>query len=375
MNEKKSEKLVEVSSGQGLIICKGLWVLQNVELLDSLLSTITSLPANVTINGQEITKLDSAAALLIQKWIAELRQEGKTVSLVNFSKEQMVLLELVEKEVPQIIKPLSAPSQHDWLWVVGEQTTEKVKDAIAFLNFIGETSVSLVRAIVNPRLFQFPSIVSTVETAGFAALPIVGLLSFLIGVVLAYQMGLQLQVYGANIFIVNASGSAILREFAPLITAIIASGRTSSSFTAEIGLMKVNEEIDALKTMGINPIQRLVLPRIIGLTVALPLLVFWANILGIMGSMLMANTILEIGYIDFLRRFQEVITMNDYLIGLGKAPVFALIIGSVGCYRGLCVEGSAESVGKQTTLSVVQAIFLIIVVDAGFSVLFNWAGI
>ena len=210
---------------------------------------------------------------------------------------------------------------------------------------------------------------------GCYALPILALLNFLVGVVLAYQMGVQLQKYGANIFIVDLLGLSILREFAPLITAIIVAGRTGSAFTAEIGSMIINEEIDALKTMGINPVRFLCLPKLLAMVLILPLVTVWGNIFGILGGMIVANNMLHIHFVPFLERFREVIGLSNYVVGLVKTPVFAMIITSVGCFQGLETARRADSVGKQTTKSVVQAIFLIIVVDALFSVLFSKAGI
>jgi len=214
-------------------------------------------------------------------------------------------------------------------------------------------------------------VVDVVYKTGYQALPIIALLSFMIGVVITYQMGVQLKSYGANIFIVDLLGLSVLREFGPLLTAIMVAGRTGSAFTAELGTMKVNREIDVLNTMGVTPAELLLLPRIIGLVIALPLLTMWADIFGVLGGMVMSKDMLGIHWQDFLLRFEQQIPVRALLIGLGKAPVFALIIASIGCFEGMQVKGSADSVGKQTTRSVVWAIFFIIVADAIFSVLFS----
>jgi phospholipid/cholesterol/gamma-HCH transport system permease protein len=243
-----------------------------------------------------------------------------------------------------------------------------------FHSFIG-LALFTVKQWFQPKNIQWNSIFKIVEETGCKALPIIGLLSFLIGIVLAYQMGLQLKDYGANAYIVDFSGLAILREFGPLITAIIVAGRTGSAFTAQIGIMKINEEIDALKTFGLSPVERLVLPRIFGLLIAIPLLTVWADAFGIMGCMVMANGMLDLGYADFLARFQQVIELKTYALGLIKTPVFAVLIAQVGCFQGFQVGYSADSVGSQTTRSVVQSIFLIIITDAFFSVLYSWQGL
>lgn len=188
---------------------------------------------------------------------------------------------------------------------------------------------------------------------------------------LAYEIGLKLKSYGANIYIVDLLGLAIFREFAPLITAIIVAGRSGSAFTAQIGTMKIREEVDALRTMGIPPSEILVLPKIMGLFIALPLLSIWASLFALLGGMMMAQSMLQVTYIEFVRRLNYAIVMSDYYTGMIKTPVFALIIASIGCYQGMKVFGSAESVGTKTTKSVVQSIFFIIIVDAAFAVLFS----
>ena len=213
------------------------------------------------------------------------------------------------------------------------------------------------------------------ELVGLQALPIVALLACLIGVVLTYQMGLQLKTYGANIYIVYLTGMALQREFAPLITAIIVAGRTSSAFTAQLGSMKVNEELDALTIMGIPPTELLVLPKIIALFLVFPILIFWADVFGTIGSMIMSKFMLNVGYLEFIQRLKESLGVKQYFLGLAKAPVFSMIIALVGCYQGFLVKGSANSVGLSTTKSVVQAIFLIIVADSIFSVVYSWLGL
>jgi phospholipid/cholesterol/gamma-HCH transport system permease protein len=214
-----------------------------------------------------------------------------------------------------------------------------------------------------------------VEESGLNALPIAGLLVFLLGIVVAYQGGRQLETYGANIFVVELVGLIMLRELSPLIVAIIVAGRTGSAYTAEIGTMRVTEEIDAMQTIGIGPFDQLVLPKVVGLIIALPLLTVFADILGIFGGMVMASNVLDVSFRDFLQRMPQAISMTDFLVGVVKAPVFALIISMVGCHQGFQVSGGADSVGKQTTVSVVQSIFLVIITDACFSVLFSWLGI
>lgn len=250
--------------------------------------------------------------------------------------------------------------------------TEKVAEFYRFLEFIGELSLTFIRLLKNPKDIPFRSTISVIETAGVYALPIIGLLSFLIGITLTYQMGLQLKNYGANIFIVDLLGLSILREFAPLMTAIIVAGRSGSAFTAQLGTMKIREEIDALRTMGVNPSEILILPKLIGLLVVMPLLTIWSIIFAMLGGMIVSQTMLHVGYFDFLHRFYEAIPVRYFYTGMIKTPVFAVLISSIGAFRGLQVTSSGDSVGTQTTKSVVQSIFFIIVFDAIFSILFSW---
>lgn len=210
-----------------------------------------------------------------------------------------------------------------------------------------------------------------IRGAGFDALPIVGLLSFLLGIVVAYQGAGQLRQYGANIFVADLVGLSMLREFAPLITAIIIAGRSGSAYAAQIGTMSVSEEIDAMRTLGIAPLDLLVVPKVIALVIALPLLTAFADVLGVFGGMIMARAQLDVGFGEFLDRFVKAVSMTSYLIGICKAPVFAAIIAVVGCFHGFRTKGGADGVGRQTTRSVVQSIFLVIVADALFSVAFS----
>jgi len=235
--------------------------------------------------------------------------------------------------------------------------------------------VTTVRALAHPSRIRGRALLHAIQAAGFEALPVVGLLAALMGLVIAYQGAGQLERYGANIFVADLVGLAMLRELGPLLTAIVVAGRSGSAWAAQIGTMKVTEEIDALRTVGIEPLELLVLPKVLGLSIALPLLTVFADALGVGGGMLMGRTELGVTFEDFLDRFSQAVGLTDYLVGVGKAPVFAAVIALVGCHQGFQASGDAESVGRRTTASVVQSIFAIIVVDALFSVVFSWLGI
>ena len=228
---------------------------------------------------------------------------------------------------------------------------------------------------MRPHAIRWHALFTHMERAGIDALPIVGLISFLIGVVLAYQGADQLARFGAQIFTVNLVGYGVLREMGILLTAIIVAGRSGSAFTAQIGTMKVNEEIDAMRTIGLDPMEVLVVPRVLALVLMMPLLTFYADMMGLLGGAVMANVALDISFFQFARQLSEGVTIWSFWVGMIKAPIFAFIIAMVGCYEGLKVSRSAESVGQQTTASVVKSIFLVIVLDAFLSVLFSAIGI
>lgn len=354
--------------------CQGPWTLAGIGKLLGQFHQIQRSETPITIDGSGIETLDSAGAWMLEKCQAHIAALGAGSQLDNFTQKHQHLIDVLRGEQAEKLQP-PCPRKKNIFYKLGQFAVEKCHESILLLGFFGEIAVTLLRAIGPRKHFQWRALINTIDKSGYRALPIIALLSFLIGVVLTYQMGLQLKAYGANIYIVNVTGMAILREFAPLITAIILAGRTGSAFTAQIGTMKVNEEIDALTTMGLSPINRLVIPKLLGMMIAVPLLTVWASAWGMMGAMLMSEINLNIPFVDFINRFQESMTLRTYLIGLSKAPVFAMVIAMVGCFHGFRVTGSAESVGHRTTVSVVHAIFLIIVVDAIYSIIFSWQGI
>lgn len=254
---------------------------------------------------------------------------------------------------------------------LGRSTERLWQQAAAMLAFVGESALALAGWLAHPTRVRWRPILFNVRSAGFDALPIVGLLSFLLGIVVAYQGADQLRQYGAGIYVTDLVGLSMLREFAPLMTAIIIAGRSGSAYAAQIGTMAVTQEIDAMRTLGIAPLEMLVLPKVLALAVALPLLTVFADVLGVLGGMLMARVQLGIGFHEFLDRFPQAVSTTSYLVGLGKAPVFAAIIAVVGCFQGFRTQGGADSVGQHTTRAVVQSIFLVILADALFSIAFS----
>jgi len=353
------------------LLCRGNWDLASLPYLKVLLEKIAwPKEGELIIDGQGITKMDSAGAWLLNSWRNKLMQRGITLHFSHFSKAHEALLSLIEKELKEEKKPPALPYM-GWVPRVGKYTIAQLDHLQDYLAFVGRLTMEWLRIVPKPRHWRWNEVAGVIYRTGYEALPIIALLSLMIGVVITYQMGLQLRNYGANVYIVDLLGLSVLREFGPLLTAIMVAGRTGSSFTAQIGIMKINQEIDALDTIGVTPGELLLLPRIVGLFIALPLLTIWSDIFGVIGGMIMSNNMLKITWYDFLQRFPRVIPLKSLLIGLGKAPVFALIIASVGCFQGMQVRGSADSVGQNTTKSVVLSIFFIIVADAIFSVIFS----
>lgn len=354
--------------------CTGRWSVMDVgSLLKKITASTLPKTQKIKVNGEGISHLDSAGALALIKCVNALKQRDNDVALVGFSKIQQQLLDLIQEKQGILDYQIPSPPKENFLYKLGKESETKLAQVDGLIILIGDLATKLFDAFGNWRRFQWPSIMSNIDATGIKALPILALLSFLIGVVLAYQMGLQLTTYGANSFIAYLSGMAIFREFAPLITAIIVAGRTSSAYTAQLGSMKVNEEIDALLTMGLSPTELLVLPKVLGLLIAFPLLIFWADIFSILGSMIMANNMLGIGFLDFLQRLRDSVGISQFKLGLYKAPAFALLIALVGCFQGFRVEaGTEKNIGSQTTKSVVQSLFLIIIADAIYSIIYSW---
>ncbi len=348
----------------------GAWTLHGLGPLAQLAALPASGPAPAVLDGSALLAMDSAGAWVLQRWMLQHPASAGSppITLRSWPERAAGLMKQVQAGAGQALLP--APRQ-SLLQRTGRQAVAGAQQAQAFLHFVGELAAAGLDGLRHSRRWRARAIWHEIEIGGLDALPIVGLTSFLLGVVVAYQGADQLRHYGANVFVVELVGYAMLREFAPLMAAIIIAGRSGSAYAAQIGTMVVSEEIDALRTIGVDPLQRLVLPKILALAVALPLLTVFADITGVLGGMVMARSQLDIGFVEFTQRFGRVMQGSALLIGVGKALVFAFIIATVGCFQGLRTQGSADSVGRQTTLSVVQAIFLVIVADALFSVAFN----
>jgi phospholipid/cholesterol/gamma-HCH transport system permease protein len=362
-------------AGALVLRAAGQWLVTAAAELDRRLRALP-LPSGrrVILDAAGIDRLDTAGAWLLLRTEQELAALGNSVELANLRPNLAPLFEQLRDRGAGTPPPHPIPPHHTFVGFLarmGEVTLAVLHRGYLILGFGGLVFETVVRSMRHPKRLRGAAIVRQMEVSGLDAMPIVGLLSFLIGIVMAYQGADQLRRFGAEIYTVNLLGVAILRELGVLLSAIIIAGRSGSAYTAQIGTMQVNQEVDALRTLGVDPVEVLVLPRVFGLVLTLPLLVFYADAMGLLGGCLMSWATLGISLAAFLEQLRGAVTGWTLWVGVIKAPFFAAIIAMVGCYEGFNVSGSAESVGRLTTQSVVESIFLVIVADAAFSILFS----
>lgn len=325
-------------------------------------------PRKVDLSG--IERMDTVGA-----WIIHKLERDHHVTIEGANENARTLIEKVgEVDQPLDVRPHGQSSLRAVVAHVGDATATAFRTLFGLLDFFGATLIALWQVILEPRRFRGNSVVRQIEVVGVDALGIIGLMSFLIGIVIAQQGAIQLRQFGAEVFTVNLIGRLTWRELGVLMTAIMVAGRSGSAFAAQIGSMKLAEEVDAMRTMGLSPMQVLVLPRVTAALIAMPLLAFYAAVVGMVGGGLFVWLSLGMPPITFIGRIREVVPMTDVWQGLIKAPVFGIIIAIAGCFQGMQVEGDAEQVGARTTAAVVQSIFLVIVLDAFFAVFFASIG-
>ena len=359
----------------------GRWLVASASSLDAALRRIGGIApgARLRIDLAGVERLDTAGAWLLLRTSREFAAQGVATSIENVAADFAPLLDQVAKGEPPALpgaRPAGVLARLvEAVATVGERTVEAAYAARDLLGFFGLVVITLLRTLRHPARLRWAATVTQMERTGVNALPIIGLLSFLIGVVIAYQGADQLRRFSAEIFTINLLGISILRELGVLMTAIIVAGRSGSAFTAEIGAMEVHEEIDAMRTLSLDPIEVLVLPRLLGLVVTLPLLAAFADFMSLFGGALMSWVALGIPPPLFLRQLHQAVGQWTFWVGILKAPFFAATIAQVGCHAGFQVSRSAESVGRLTTLSVVRSIFLVIIIDAAFSIFYSRVGI
>jgi phospholipid/cholesterol/gamma-HCH transport system permease protein len=329
----------------------------------------------VSIDLHGLTYLDTAGALYLYRLEKRLKKRAIETQLLFKNKEQHASLELIKKNIGEADALLVEEKKSGFLETLGKIFYDYYEGLSSFMHFFGRLFLSNLRYLTSLHYIRFKEIAFEIYESAIKAVGIIALTSFLIGLVVAYQSAYQLKIYGANIFIVDMLGISIFRELAPLITAIVIAGRSGSAYAAQIGAMKITQELDAMRTMGFEPFRFLVLPRIIALMISMPILIFLADIMAIFGGMLIANIDLHITPSLFIDRLNEVVATKHFVVGLVKGPFFAFLIASIGIYRGLMVKDDTQSIGFNTTKSVVESIFAVIVCDAVFSIAFTNLGI
>lgn len=361
-------ELVADADGQAVVRISGDWILAHFEAIEASLAALRPrLPAEPRYDLSALERLDTAGAGLLTLLVGAERL-GALIGQATLRPEQRALLATVGRAVHALFAyPPPAPRSTgfvDMVERVGRATESLWKQARLLLGFVGLTLETLARNLPQPKRWRMTALVHHLEQTGLDAVPIVALLSFLVGAVIAFLGATVLEDFGATIYTVDLVTYSFMREFGVLLAAILLAGRTASAFTAQIGSMKAREEIDAMRTIGLDPVELLVLPRVLALVLALPMLTFLATLAGIVGGGLVCMVSLDISPTMFLSMFQADTPLRYLWVGLGKAPIFAFLIGVIGCLEGFKVAGSAESVGERTTSSVVQAIFVVILVDA-----------
>lgn len=324
---------------------------------------------NSTIDFGSLVSIDYACAILLANF-----RDKTGAKFINMSEKISLIFALVDdKKIDK--SAILKPKRENFFAILGRNFTLFWQHFIPLCSFLGEFIINFFKAFLTPKNFRAKELSNYIKDSGINAVFIVLLTSFLIGIVLAYLGSAMLAQFGASIFIVDIMGVLTLREVAPLIGAIVVAGRSASSFAAQIGVMKITEEVDAMKTMGLDPFKFLVLPRVLAMIIALPVVIFLADLVSVFGQMLVSKNILDIGFSEYLGRFKDSIELRHLYVGLVKAPFFGAAIALIGCFRGFEVSQNAQSLGEKTTISVVNAIFAVIAIDSVFAVFFMWYGV
>jgi phospholipid/cholesterol/gamma-HCH transport system permease protein len=354
--------------GVDVLRLSGSWRLAFLSDIDAELRML-SLPAQVTVDGSELDEIDSAAALAL---LTHLPAAG--TQWTGFAPNDARIVEQVRSRL-EGVPELPRHRARGLFEAIGRDAELLARIVLGHLSFLGASAVGLAGSLLNPRRVRLRELSAQFEQVCLNAIPVVSLVTLLIGIVVTYLLGLQAKQYGANIFVVDGVGIGATREFAPIIVAIIVAGRSGAAFTAQLGSMRLTEETDAIRTLGLSPLDVLVLPRVIALMVAMPLLVFIGDAMSLAGGMLIANPMLDITPTTFLERLRDALDISHVYVGLSKAPVFALAIAVIGCHMGMTVGRDTRAVGMATTSTVVQSIVSVILLDAAFAVFYQELGI
>jgi phospholipid/cholesterol/gamma-HCH transport system permease protein len=360
------------ADGQARLRAVGPWTVRSVGNLESSVDDAIARIAGATvIDLSGIEHIDTAGAWLLTRLERGLRAKEASVTIEGASDNAQRLLgalDPTEREIPKSPPPVGAAVE--LVEGIGRTMYLSWQDLLSGLNILGGVTRGLVKAIGNPKRLRITSIVYHIDRTGLRAVPIITLMSLLIGAIISQQSAFQLRAFGAEIFSVDLVGILVLREIGVLLTAIMIAGRSGSAITAEIGSMKMREEIDALSVIGVDPVEVLIMPRIVGLIIALPMLVFLADMAALVGAGLVSWVYIGLSPEAFIDRVRDAVAFNTLVVGLIKAPFMALIVGIIAASEGLAVRGSAASLGQHTTAAVVKSIFMVIVVDGLFALYF-----
>lgn len=360
--------LEQSPGGDGIVRFSGRLAIANVRSLDDRLRALSQSVKQIDLAG--VDHIDTVGAWLVYRTAKE--HDAEIIGADNDAKRLIEAISGVDDNEP--VKRVIPSSLDRFLAEIGHGVVVAFSTLLHFLGFVGQVVKAGFVLMLNPSRFRWHAVVQHFDMVGVRALGIVGLMSFLIGIVIAQQGAVQLRQFGAEVFTINLIGRLTFRELGILMTAIMVAGRSGSAFAAQIGTMKITEEIDAMRTIGVVPAEALVVPRVIATIIMMPLLGIYASLMSIIGGGLLCWIVLEIPPDTFIQRLREVTPMTDFWIGMIKAPVFGAIIAMAGCFQGMQVEGNSEQVGLKTTAAVVQAIFLVIVLDAFFAVFFSSIG-
>ena len=359
---------IDEGDGRARMVLRGPLLISSIGALDKKLRNYDGEVSAIDLGGTD--EIDTVGAWTVLRFARQ-----KDAEIAGASEKARRLLDAVEAaessadiEPPRTRLTLRVPER------TGELVVEFGHGVRRMIGFTGQLLVAMGGTIAHPSRFRMKAFVRQLELTAVTALPIVGLMSFLIGIVVAQQGAAQLRQFGAEIYTINLTGRLTLRELGVLMTAIMVAGRSGSAFAAQLGTMKLTEEIDAMRTIGVSPMEALVIPRVLALVLMMPLLGFYASVIAIIGGAFVADLTLGIPFLTFLERIKEVVPLHDVWVGTIKAPVFGLIVALTGCYQGMQVKGNSEEVGLRTTMAVVQAIFMVIVLDAFFAVFFTEVG-
>ena len=341
----------------------GAWRLLHLAEIEAALAGLT-LPADARIDGSALSSIDSAAALVLMRTLPAAQDSS---TWAGFSQAHQRILDKVREHLGSVRSVALAPPPSA-VASLGQRAADLGHLIGGHVNFFGAAVLALAEALRHPRRLRWRELTVQLEQAGLMAIPVVSLVTLLIGVVITYLLGLQAEKYGANIFVVDGVGIGATREFAPIIVAVIVAGRSGAAFTAQLGSMRLTEETDAIRTLGLSPMHVLVLPRVLALMAVLPLLVFVGDVMSLAGAMAIAGPMLDITPSAFLARLHETLDVRHVFVGLGKAPVFALVIAVIGCRMGMTVGRDTRALGAATTSTVVQSIVAVILLDAVFAV-------